>query len=133
MASCSKTPVAGKLGLAADKAFAVMMPPPGFLTTLRGRGRPVARGRVDVVLLFARSCKQLDAKLRPAMSRLAQDGAMWIVWPKKASGIITDLSFAAVQSRGLAHGYVDVKICAVDETWSGLKFVRRRFGGAKSK
>ena len=60
------------------------------------------------------------------MRRLRDRGALWIAWPQKTSGMPTDLSFATMQSSGLEQGYVDVKICAVDDAWSGLKFVRRR-------
>jgi hypothetical protein len=59
------------------------------------------------------------------MKRIPTDGTLWVAWPKKSSGIDTDLSFDNVQKFGLASGLVDVKICAVNETWSGLKFVYR--------
>jgi hypothetical protein len=59
-------------------------------------------------------------------ARAVGDGALWIAWPKQASGVVTDVTQNDVRSIGLAHGLVDFKICAIDQTWSGLKFSRRK-------
>jgi hypothetical protein len=80
---------------------------------------------LDVILLFVTSERALARDFAKLIDKLATSGAIWIAWPKKSSGIATDLSFDRVQRIGLDSGLVDVKICAVDETWSGLKFVFR--------
>lgn len=78
------------------------------------------------MLLFCRSGVELDRRLLAARSVLAEKGRLWIIWPKKCSALEGDLTQAAVRERGLAAGMVDYRICAVDETWSGLLFTRRR-------
>ncbi len=77
------------------------------------------------VQLFAPDRQALDERLPDAKSALARDGMLWVSWPKKTSGVPTDLDGNVVRAAGLAAGLVDVKVCAVDETWSGLKFVYR--------
>ena len=81
--------------------------------------------RVDVTLLFGTSRRRLEQRLPVVLERTAVDGMVWVCWPKKASGMPTDLDEGFVREVGLATGVVDVKVCAVDATWSGLKFVRR--------
>jgi DUF3052 family protein len=80
---------------------------------------------LDFVLLFVKNKDDLKQQIPKLAARLAPTGFLWIAWPKKSSGISSDLSFNEVQSAGLALGMVDTKVCAVDETWSGLKFVIR--------
>ena len=79
----------------------------------------------DVVLLFATGSDELSPALAAITSALRADAALWIAYPKKASGIAGDLSFAAVQRAGLDAGLVDNKSCAVDETWTAVRFVYR--------
>ena len=79
----------------------------------------------DVVLLFCADHKRLTERLETVLARTSRDGMVWVCWPKKASGVVTDLTEALVRETGLAAGVVDVKVAAIDETWSGLKFVRR--------
>jgi hypothetical protein len=74
---------------------------------------------------FARQRAQLESEFPRLVESLAPDGMLWISWPKRASGVPTDLTEDVIRQLGLAQGVVDVKVCAVDETWSGLKFVRR--------
>ena len=81
--------------------------------------------RVDVTLLFGTSRRRLEQRLPVVLERTAVDGMIWVCWPKKASRVPTDLDEGVVREVGLATGFVDVKVCAVDATWSGLKFVRR--------
>jgi len=81
--------------------------------------------RTDVTLLFSTSRRRLEQRLPVVLARTAVDGMVWVCWPKKASGMPTDLDEGFVREAGLATGVVDVKVCAVDATWSGLKFVRR--------
>jgi len=80
----------------------------------------------DVVLLFALRRARLVQRWGPLSSRLTTAGRLWACWPKHSSGLQTDLSENDVRDYGLAHGLVDVKVCAIDDTWSGLAFVRRR-------
>lgn len=78
---------------------------------------------LDVVHLFATGAKGLAVKLRKYREAIAPDGMIWVSWPKKSSGVATDLSDVVVRDTALAHHLVDVKVCAVDEVWSALKFV----------
>jgi hypothetical protein len=80
----------------------------------------------DVLVVFAVTEPALRARFGAALDLLPPSGGLWVAWPKKRSGVATDLSFAAVQSLGLALGLVDNKVCAIDDTWSGLRFVVRR-------
>jgi hypothetical protein len=82
-----------------------------------------AKGQLDVVHLFAAEAKGLAAKLRRYRQAITPDGMIWVSWPKKSSGVATDLTDIFVRETGLAVGLVDVKVCAIDEVWSGLKFV----------
>jgi hypothetical protein len=84
-----------------------------------------AGGPYDVVLLFAPDSGRLHARWTAMAQRLATAGRLWVCWPKRASGVETDLAEDVVREFGLAQGLVDVKVCAVDATWSGLAFVRR--------
>lgn len=84
-----------------------------------------ARGVCDPILCFVRSSKELDARLGRLIRR-AELGGVWLIWPKKSSGMGSDLTQTVVRKAGLDAGLVDHKICAVDATWSGLRFVRRR-------
>ncbi|MCB9880802.1 MAG: DUF3052 family protein [Planctomycetes bacterium] len=88
--------------------------------------RTAARGSFDVVLLFCKDGKTLRARLPAAVRALASQGALWIAWPKRTSPLAKDLSGDVVRERGLATGLVDVKVCAIDEDWSGLRFLRRK-------
>ena len=104
-------------------------PPSGFETTLGTLPEgvlllPASRGRdFDVILLFVRNLATLEAKLAPTISKMAPPTALWICWPKKTSPLAADVDENQVRKRGLAAGVVDIKVCAVDEDWSGHKFV----------
>ena len=80
---------------------------------------------LDFVQLFVKSDNELKTRLSEYAKRLNASGMLWVSWPKKSSGVTTNLSENIVRDIGLAAGLVDVKICAVDEVWSGLKFVFR--------
>ena len=80
---------------------------------------------LDIIVSFVTSERELARDFAKLIEQLATNGMIWIAWPKKSSGVATDLSFDRVQRTGLDVGLVDVKICAVDDTWSGLKFVFR--------
>ncbi len=122
--------LAKKLGIRAGLAVALLEAPDGFERKLEPLPQGVevrrgARGRAGLVLLFAKSAGDLRKRFAAAARLLEGGGSVWIAWPKKASGIASDLGEAAVRSFGLAAGFVDYKICAIDETWSGLLFTRR--------
>jgi hypothetical protein len=93
---------------------------PGDVTLRRS-----SRARRDLTLWFVKNRKDLQRRLEQ-MALQFEDGGLWIIWPKKTSGLSTDLNQNVVREMGLATGWVDYKICAVDETWSGLKFTRRK-------
>jgi hypothetical protein len=84
------------------------------------------RRPIDIVHIFSIARAHLVAELRRALEEIEQDGAIWVSWPKKASGVRTDLSEDVIREVALPLGLVDVKVCAVDETWSGLKLVIRK-------
>ncbi|MFG0273863.1 MAG: DUF3052 domain-containing protein [Phycisphaerales bacterium] len=133
MAGYSGTPLAKKLGCKPGKALRLVGAPAGFAQTLdplpegaRATGGLRGSTPLDLILCFCPDRRRLDERLPRCKDRLAVAGALWLAWPKKSSGVVTDISEADIRAAGLAIGLVDVKICAVDETWSGLKFVYRR-------
>jgi len=115
----SSTPLPRKLGVRDGTRLKVLGAPPGF--PLVGR----ARAPVDVAIFFPRRRSELERRFSALAAELQPDGALWIGYPKKASGVQTDLSFDAVQQVGLGAGLVDNKSCAIDETWTAVRFVRR--------
>ncbi len=128
-AGYSGTPLGKKLGLKPEFRIALQAAPRGFRATL-GKLPPGAKfvrgsGKLDVVLLFAKERAPLRQEFARWSKRIEPAGVLWVGWPKKSSGIASDLDFSIVQRTGLDAGLVDTKICAIDETWSGLKFVRR--------
>ena len=130
MAGYSGTPLAKKLGLKEGQRIALHGAPAGFLRMLDPRPAGIVwradlRATVDGVLLFAPMVAALEAALLPAASALTPAGMLWIAWPKRAAKVPTDLTEDRVRAFGLAAGLVDVKVCAISEIWSGLKFVRR--------
>lgn len=130
-AGYSGTPLPKKLGLPSEGPVLLLREPPGFRPLLGAAAAAVtfataARGSFPYVHLFATSRRELDASIAAAERCLADGGMLWVSWPKKASGVATDLTEDVLREVLLPRGLVDVKVCAVDETWSGLKFVRRR-------
>ena len=130
MAGYSGTPLPQKLGFKPGTRYLLAGAPPGYGRTL---GRLPADctlcgprdANLDLIQLFVSSEKSLVSRFPPLTGKLQPAGALWVSWPKKSSGVITDLTENDVRRIGLAAGLVDIKVCAVDETWSGLKFVRR--------
>ena len=125
----SGTPLPGKLGIKADDRVLMIGAPEGFdLGPLPGgiavHGRQ-GQIRYDVVLLFCPDRATLERWFEPLMASLNPTSALWVAWPKKASKVATDVGENVVRSHGLAAGMVDVKVCAIDAVWSGLKFVYR--------
>ncbi|MGH8571770.1 MAG: DUF3052 domain-containing protein, partial [Gammaproteobacteria bacterium] len=87
--------------------------------------RRASRDPYDLVLLFCPELTSLHRRWPDALARTAVNGALWIAWPKRSSGVRTDLTEDVIRDFALPYGVVDVKVCAVDEVWSGLKLVRR--------
>ncbi|MGZ4731456.1 MAG: DUF3052 domain-containing protein [Terriglobales bacterium] len=85
--------------------------------------KTVASGDLDFIFLFAKSLTALRAELPLSAKALAPAGMLWISWPKKSSGVATDLTEDGIRQIGLHAGLVDIKVCAVTDVWSGLKFV----------
>ena len=107
--------------------MAVLGAPAGFTDRLEDVPAPQTRlrGRFDVILMFAGSRPGVERRLGALIAALEPRGGLWIAWPKRSSGVATDLDDRVVRELGLAAGLVDNKVCAIDETWSGLRFVRR--------
>lgn len=131
LAGYSGTPLPTKLGIKPDSVVALLGAPEGFEATLRPlpenvRFRRRAQGSASLILLFARTRVEMERRFPSAARCLAEGGGLWIAWPKKASGVATDLTQATVRSFGLGSNFVDYKICAIDEIWSGLLFARRK-------
>jgi hypothetical protein len=124
-AGYSGTPLPRKLGIKPESRVLLVGAPPGFI--LDGVAVHTRRGRerYDVIVLFCPHARVLQSKFADLAGALTTAGALWACWPKKASGVPTDLTDSAVRDHGLAVGLVDVKVAAIDATWSGLKFVRR--------
>ncbi|MGI8836589.1 MAG: DUF3052 domain-containing protein [Pyrinomonadaceae bacterium] len=121
-----------KLGIKDGQSVAIVNAPKNFLAkelqplpeSVR-ISAPQTGKELDFIMLFVDSAKTLNKELPRLKEKLARDGIFWVSWPKKSSGLETDLSFGVVQQSGLKIGLVDVKICAVNDIWSGLKFVYR--------
>lgn len=130
MAGYSSTPLAKKLGIKEGSRVGLVNAPKNFeseLGKLPDRAEFLKRltNSIDIILFFVLTERALAKDFARLAQKLVTNGMIWIAWPKKSSGVPTDLSFERVQRIGLDAGLVDVKICAVDETWSGLKFVYR--------
>lgn len=124
----SGTPLVQKLGIKPAARIHFVSPPsqlPQLLGPLPPGATATTRGKLDFALLFAENFGALAKSFVRLRDRLESNGMLWVSWPKKASGIATDLTEPVVREYGLNNGLVDVKVCAIDDTWSGLKFVRR--------
>jgi hypothetical protein len=120
MAGYSATPLAKKLGIKdGARVLAINAPKDYAFAT-------VSRAPADIVHLFATSLAELDRQLPKARRAMTTDGAIWVSWYKKAAKIPTDVSEDLIRARALATDLVDVKVCAVDDKWSGLKLVIRK-------
>src|ERR1700675_2424041 len=131
MPGYSGTPLAKKLGIKDNFRAALLHVPDDVKTELRDAlrkcriqtfSRQISRD-LDFIFLFAKSRAGLEFELVSASKALAPAGMLWISWPKKASGVTTDLTEDVVRQSGVDAGLVDVKVCAVTDVWSGLKFV----------
>lgn len=130
-AGYSGTPLLKKLGVKEGTRTAVINAPPGFVdsldelpmgATLAQRGKTKA----DVIVWFIKSSRDL-ATIASAIDRMpAGRGMLWVAWPKKASGVVTDLNEDGIRAVALRTGLVDTKVCAIDNVWSGLRLSRRK-------
>ena len=130
LAGYSGTPLPRKLGIKPGYAVALPGAPDDFETTLGELPEDVVfrrrvQGRCDLIVWFVGSRRELRQRVQRYGQR-AGPGGLWICWPKKASGVKSDLSERVVRETGLANGLVDYKIAAIDQTWSGLRFTRRK-------
>ena len=131
MVGCSGSPLPKKLGIGEGTRFAVKSHPPDFAATL-GPLPPTAewlarvRPPLDVAVAFFTARAKLRAAW-PSLTRAVEpDGTVWVVWPKRSSGVATDITEDTIREDALPLGFVDVKVAAVDETWSSLKLVVRK-------
>lgn len=129
-AGYSSRPLALKLGIKPGTPIVALNAPPNFSRLLSplpeaATVRRALTPHAAYIHLFARTQRQLKNTIAAAADALAKDGMLWISWPKGASGVESDLNENVIREIGLAHGLVDVKVCAIDPTWSGLKFVYR--------
>jgi hypothetical protein len=130
LAGYSGTPLPRKLGIKPDARVGLVAAPDGFGETLGSLPPGVSirarvRGPLDVIVAFFVVRSALEKRL-PALRRaLEPAGGLWIAWPKRASGVETDVTEGVVRELGLAAGLVDNKVCAIDEVWSGLRLVYR--------
>jgi len=134
-AGYSGTPLPAKLGIVENARVLVIDAPPDLDRLLAGAPPTIALERLaafDIALAFVTREAKLAAALKRLFPNLAQRGMIWICWPKRASGVATDVTEDTVRKHALPLGLVDIKVCAIDATWSGLKLVRRRVPQAKA-
>ncbi|GHE60065.1 MULTISPECIES: DUF3052 domain-containing protein [Roseivirga] len=131
MAGYSGTPLVKKLGIKEHHRMLVINEPETYWDNLAPLPEGVEiydkipAGAIDFIHYFCLSAEKLKSEILELKSSLKKTGMLWISWPKKSSKVPTDLSDMIVRNTGLEAGLVDVKVCAVDSIWSGLKFVYR--------
>jgi len=128
-AGYSGTPLAKKLGIKPEHSIALLAAPDGFEIPDLPPGvevRRQARAPLDVVVSFHTRRSDLAKRFPALMKAVVPAGALWVAWPKKASGLPTDITEDTVREVALPTGMVDNKVCAIDETWSGLRLVLRK-------
>ena len=128
-AGYSGTPLVKKLGIKPGSSLALIGAPSDFKAELIGLPADLkvatrAAGTADLVICFVRSKSELATRIAPMCALMGQ--GLWFAWPKKASGVATDLTEDVIRAVGLAHGLVDYKVCAINAIWSGLKFAKRK-------
>jgi len=130
-AGYSGKPLVAKLGVKPQERWLLVNAPKGFEEALEPLPEGVAlvhtsRAPVDGTVFFVKERAMLERSIERVQERVAQGGAVWVAWPKKASGVPTDVTEDTIREVALPTGWVDTKVCAVDATWSGLKLMRRR-------
>jgi len=133
MAGYSGTPLPQKLGIKENHKVVILGAPAGFDKTLGSlpTGALVAKqlaGKdpIDVVIGFIKKQSELAPLIKQVRPRMAPAAGLWIAWPKKSSGVVTDMTEQVIRDVALPTGLVDNKVCAIDETWSGLRLVIRK-------
>ncbi len=131
MAGYSGTPLPKKLGIVAGSKLALLDAPPGFIDLLgplpdRVKVRRTVRGKCDVIVAFLTERQVFEKRISTLELLVFPAGGLWIAWPKRASGVPTDMTEDVVREVALPRGLVDNKVCAIDDTWSGLRLVWRR-------
>ncbi len=122
----SGTPLAAKLGIKPDSSVRLVSAPADFTIDTPAPLRRSGPFRADVVLLFTTSYADLEHRVARLGAAVHPDGALWVCWPKKASGVPTDVTEDRIREVALPLGLVDNKVCAVDDVWSGLRLVWRK-------
>jgi hypothetical protein len=129
-AGYSGTPLAKKLGFKEGAPLWASGMPANVKAELKKQAGPRYLARPTKALaaahIFHTSAAKLEAELESLRTKLAPDGQVWVSWPKKAAKVETDITEDTIRELALPMGFVDVKVCAVDETWSGLKLVIRK-------
>jgi hypothetical protein len=130
MPGYSGTPLPKKLGIKPGSRVCMANAPPEVRSELSAALAGCehvadAKPPLDFAMVFTKSKAELAKEFQRLSKRLAPAGMLWVSWPKKSSGVATDLNGNIVREIGLAAGLVDVKVCAITDVWSGLKFVRR--------
>jgi hypothetical protein len=130
VAGYSSRSLVAKLGIKPRTRIAILNPPRGFRATLGKLPAGVriasrVSGTYPFIHFFTRDRAVLENEIPRLLGALTTDGALWISWPKKSSGVVTDITEDVVRAVALPTGLVDVKVAAVDDVWSGLKLVRR--------
>lgn len=132
MAGYSGTPLLKKLGIKEGHRVLLRNLPRRAPAELQDFAEEKPVKDIDVAVLFALSQAEFRDEFAKASHKIVQDGMIWIAWPKKASGIKTDLTEDVIRNYALQGSFVDVKVCAIDDTWSGLKLVIRKELRAKA-
>jgi hypothetical protein len=126
MAGYSGTPLLKKLGIKDGQVILLRNAPSRLPEELQGYAETKLEKNLDGVLLFADSEAMFKAEFGLVTQAIQAEGMIWVAWPKKSSGIRTDLTESVIRDHALKTPFVDVKVCAIDDTWSGLKFVIRK-------
>lgn len=131
LAGYAGTPLPKKLGIKAGMRVAIIGRNESLSDELGKKPRDIVvrrtlRGHADLIIYFVKSKAELNARLTALKNAMTDGTGLWIAWPKKSAGVATDLSQTEIRRIGLASGMVDHKICAIDDTWSGLRFVLRK-------
>ena len=127
----SGTPLPKKLGIKEDARVALVAAPPEATALIAplphgATVRTQLRGEADVIVFFARRRRDLERRFESLVEKLERDGSLWVAWPKRTSGVETDMTENVVRDIALPRGLVDTKVCAISDVWSGLRLVRRR-------
>lgn len=128
MAGYSGTPLSKKLGIVEGSTLALVSVPPGVISGLPPdvTVKRQARGKADVVVAFFTERREFERRIEALGRMIFPSGGLWVAWPKRSSGRATTMDEHVVREVSLPLGLVDNKVCAIDETWSGLRVVWRR-------